>query len=169
MSKVRAMYQQFWLGLQLRERRTILLGAALVIITAIYLLLDSIWNTRAMLIADRTALLEESLWMQEQAELAEVLGTSCRENQILALENRELLELLASRNQLNMTSFSEAENTANAGRNIYNLRLEGASGDSILSFLFHSACQGFTLASLQIDKTTGVEQYTGQLELSNES
>jgi len=158
-------YAQFWSNLQTREKRTILVGSALVLVTACYLLFDNLWTVRSSLLQSKTAFVEEKEWMQEQSILSEQLNNNCRENQILALGNTELLELLASRNQLVLESFREgsANNSAT-----YSLVLESSDGNSILRFIHQSACQGFTLANVEIKKEVSESNYSGEVEFSHE-
>lgn len=156
---------QFWQNLQTRERMTILLGGALVLVTACYLLFDNLWTDRSLLLETRAALIEEREWMQEQAALSEQLNNSCTENQILTLSNTDLLELLAIRNQLALESFTETVIDRDAR---YSLSLESTDGNNILRFIHQSACQGFSLANLQINKSDSEPYYLGQVEFSHE-
>ena len=74
---------QFWSVLQTREKITVLSGATLVLVTAVYLFFDGLWTSRSALMQDRTALIEEREWMQEQSAVAERLVSNCRDNQFL--------------------------------------------------------------------------------------
>ena len=156
---------QFWSNLQAREKITILAGSALVLVTACYLLVGNLWTVRSSLLESKAVLIEESNWMQEQAALAEQLNNSCLDNQILTLENTNLLELLASRNDLVIQSIRE--NSLN-NEATYSLGLESTNGNRILSFIHQSACQGFSLANLQITKSDSELYYVGQVEFSHE-
>jgi len=155
----------FGLNLESREKITFLVGAALVLLTACYLLFDNLWATRTYLIEGREALIEEADWMQEQAILSGQLNNSCLENQILSLGNTDLLELLASRNQLVLANFRESL-INNEAR--YSLAIESTDGNSILRFIHQSACQGFSLANVQINKSESELYYMGQVEFSHE-
>lgn len=155
----------FWSALQAREKLTVLTGIFLVLVTAVYLLFDGLWTSRAMLLQDRSALLEEMEWMQEQSAVAERLATSCRENQFLALADDDLLELLASRNQLVLENFRQRP--AN-GEIIYSMQIESINGNSILRFIHQSACQGFSLTNVQIGRNESETAFIGRLELSHE-
>ncbi|PCJ42763.1 MAG: hypothetical protein COA71_04480 [SAR86 cluster bacterium] len=156
---------QAWSNLQDREKMTIVAGSILVLVTAGYLLFDALWTTRSLLIQNRVTLLEEREWMQEQAILAEQLINDCRGNQILALENSDLLELIASRNQLVLESFTENLTNNEA---VYSMRIESNDGNSVLRFIHQSACQGFTLAHVQIEKSESESLYSGQVEFIHE-
>ncbi len=156
---------KFWSNLQAREKMTIIVGSALVLVTACYLLFDNLWTVRSSLLENESALIEERDWMQEQSVLAEQLNNSCIENQILTLGNTDLLELLASRNQLVLESFRENSINSEA---TYSLRVESTDGNSILRFIHQSACQGFSLANLQINKSESEPYYLGQVEFSHE-
>ena len=162
---MRSWKMQFWLNLQAREKMTILVGSALVLVTACYLIFDNLWSVRSSLLENEAALIEERDWMQEQSVLAEQLNNSCIENQILSLENTALLEFLVSRNQLVLESFRE--NLANNEAS-YFLGVESTDGNSILRFIHQSACQGFSLANLQINKSETEPYYSGQVEFSHE-
>lgn len=154
-----------WSNLQAREQMTIVVGGTVVLVTACYLMFSGVWATRSLLVQERTELIEERQWMQEQVALAEQLTNNCRESQFLALGNPELLELLASRNQLVLANFSE-----NSISNVatYSMRIESVDGNSILSFIHQSACQGFNLANVQINKSDSESLYSGQVEFSHE-
>ena len=155
----------FWHNLQASERMTILIGGALVLVTACYLLVDNLWTERSLLRETKAVLIEEREWMQGQAVLSEQLNNSCSENQILTLSNADLLELLASRNQLALESFTETIIDRDAR---YSLSLESTDGNNILRFIHQSACQGFSLANLQINKSDSESSYLGQVEFSHE-
>ncbi len=156
---------QFWQNLQASERKTIIVGVLLVLVTACYLLFDSVWEDRSALLENKSLLLDERVWMQEQAALSAQLNNSCVDNQILTLANTDLLELLASRNQLMLDNFRE---TAVSGGATYSLSVESIDGNSILRFIHQSACQGFSLANLQINKSDSESYYLGQMEFSHE-
>lgn len=151
---------RLWARLQRREQITVLAGGLLVLLTAIYLLFAGLWETRAELLGQQTDLLEERAWLEEQSQLAMQLSNSCRENQILALGGRELVELLASRNQLRLE-------TVNINGADFSLRLSAENGDNVLRFIYQSACQGFALSGLQIDRTD-TDSYLGRLEFRRE-
>lgn len=154
-----------WTNLQAREQLVIVLGSAIVLVTACYLLFSGLWTTRSLLVQEREKLIEERQWMQEQAVLAEQLTNNCRDSQFLALENSELLELLASRNQLVLTSFRESLNNNAA---TYAMSVESNDGNDILSFIHLSACQGFNLANVHINISDSGPSYSGQVEFSHE-
>jgi type II secretory pathway component PulM len=156
---------QFWSALQTREKITVLTGASIVLLTAIYLLFDGIWSTRASLLQQKAALMEERGWMQEQAQIAGRLSSACRENQFLALADIDLLELLASRNQLVLNDVRQG--SAN-GENTYAMQVDSMEGNNILRFIHQSACQGFVLANISIEKSE-TESFSGRLVLSHES
>ncbi|MDG2090917.1 MAG: type II secretion system protein GspM [Gammaproteobacteria bacterium] len=158
-------FLQFWSNLQAREQMTIVIGSTLVIATALFLLFSGLWEVRTSLIQERTELIEEREWMQEQVVLTEQLTNNCRESQFLALGNSELLELLASRNQLVLANFRES--LINNGTT-YSMSVESNDGNSILSFIHQSACQGFGLANVQINIGDSESSYSGQVEFSHE-
>lgn len=153
---------QLWSALQQREKITIGSGTILVLLTALYLIVADIWAERSTLLQERTALLAEQMWMLEQSGLAEQLLNNCRDKQILELPETDLLELLASRNQLQLTVLQ-------AGGTNFALQLGGADGNDILRFIHQSACQGFMLTSVQIEKGESGANYTGRVEFRHES
>ena len=162
---MRAKVFQCWSNLQDREKMTILIGSILVIGTACYLLFSTLWTTRSSLTREKAALIVESGWIQEQAALTEQLINNCRENQFLALDNKDLLELIASRNQMVLDSVIENISNNEAS---YAIRIESNDGNSILRFIHQSACQGFTLSYVEIDKSESKSFYIGELEFSHE-
>jgi len=156
---------QFWSVLQTREKITVLSGATLVLVTAVYLLFNGLWTSRSALMQDRTALIEEREWMQEQSAVAERLVSNCRDNQFFALTDSDLLELLASRNQLVLENFRQRP--AN-GEIMYSMEIESMDGNSILRFIHQSACQGFSLTNVLIDRSEQATSFTGRLEFNHE-
>ena len=136
-------------------------GCFLVVATAMYLVFAHAWSSRTLLLQEKAVLLAEQSWMQEQSMLAEQLLNNCRDNQSLALGQSEVLDLLATRNLLQLGSIS-----ASGAR--YSLRLESDDGNNILRFIHQSACQGFVLTSVQIVKAESADAYSGQVEFRHE-
>lgn len=156
---------QSWSTLQSREKMTVVIGSVIVIVTALYLLFSGLLTARNELVEARRELIEERQWMQEQATLAGQLVNSCSESQFLALNNTGVLELLASRNNLVLANFRENFSSNNPS---YSMGIESTDGNNILSFIHQSACQGFNLANVQIDKNVPELSYTAQVEFSHE-
>tara|TARA_R110000772_G_scaffold264509_5_gene385136 strand:- start:278 stop:766 length:489 start_codon:yes stop_codon:yes gene_type:complete len=150
-----------WGTLQHREKVIILAGFSVLAATAVYLVFASAWSVRTTLLQEKTALLAEQNWMQEQSTLAGQLLNNCRDNQILALGQNELLDLLATRNLLQTGTISSSGTS-------YSLQVESADGNNILRFIHQSACQGFILTSVQIDKAESSDHYSGQVEFRHE-
>ncbi len=152
---------QHWFALEHRERMTILAGSLLVLMTAVYLLFDSLWVQRTALMQERDGLMAEAAWMQEQAELAERLVTGCSESQLMSLPPEELLELMATRSRLNVQTM-ESNGSGIA------LQLSSSDGNSILQFVYQSACQGFRLSAIQIQQDATGSNYLGNVEFRRE-
>ncbi|MAY02368.1 MAG: hypothetical protein CMQ38_05235 [Gammaproteobacteria bacterium] len=151
---------QFWSALQQRERRTILAGALLILLAALYLIFDSIWVTRSALMDERADLLAEQTWMQDQAELAVQLQNNCRDLRIMSLAARERLNLLVNRNNLTLQNLRVNDDN-------YSFELRTEDGNNILQFIHHSACQGFSLSALTINREAA-NAYLGRVEFHHE-
>ncbi len=162
---MRAKVFQSWSNLQDREKMTILIGSIVVIGAACYLLFTTLWTTHSSLTREKVALMVESGWIQEQSALAEQLINNCRTNQFPSLDNQDLFELIASRNQMVLDSVIENISNNEAS---YAIRIESNDGNSILRFIHQSTCQGFTLSHVEIDKSESESFYTGELEFSHE-
>ena len=158
-------FLHFWSNLQGREQITIIIGSTTVLAAAVYLLFSGLWSTHVSLVKERTELIEEMQWMQEQVVLAEKLVNSCRENQVLALGNSDFIELFASRNKLVLANYKESLINNKVA---YSMLIESNDGNSILNFIHQSTCQGFHLANMKISIGESESSYSGQVEFIRE-
>ncbi len=151
-----------WAGLQAREKVIILLGSALVLVTALYLVFSTNLELRKNLLEQRAALMLEQEWMQEQVLLVRELNNSCANMQILPLAPKELIELLASRKQLQIESLALSDQSLS-------LQLSAQNGNTLLSFIHESSCQGFNLIEMQVENLDSDLDYMASLEFRYES
>jgi len=147
--------RQYWHKLQDSERRTLLLGAAVLALGMVYLLLSQAVDERSVLRQRKATLLEQEKWLQEQAELLAQLDNTCPGAQRLQLEPEALLRLLAQRAKLDVL-------TLTASGNRYVLVLRG-NGNDVLLLAQQSICQGLALERIDLSLSeTGTGAVRGE-------
>jgi type II secretory pathway component PulM len=137
--------RQYWHKLQESERRTLLLGAAVLALALVYLLLSQGLDERSFLQQRKADLLEQEQWLQEQAVLLIQLDNTCSGVQMLQLEPEALLRLLAQRTKLDIL-------TLTASGNRYVLVMSG-DGNDVLMLAQQSICQGLALERIDLSLT----------------
>lgn len=141
--------RQYWHNLQDSERRTVLLGAAVLALAVVYLLFSQRLDERGALQQRKAELLAQEQWWQEQADLLARLDNACSGAQLLQREPEALLRLLAQRAQVDIVQLT-------ASGNRYALDLRG-EGNAVLQLAQQSMCQGLALESISLALIAGME------------
>jgi len=155
--------RQNWLKLQDRERRTVLLGAAVLAVAVVYMLFSQRLEERNALQQQREALLAQDLWLNEQADLLAQLDSVCAGVRPLQQEPEALLRLLAQRAKVDIVQLTVSDNR-------HTLNLSG-EGNDVLLLAQQSMCQGLALESitLLLTENTGEEPESGSSESTLEA
>ncbi len=139
--------KRYWQKLQESERRTLLLGAAVLLVAAIYLLFSQGLEERDSLQRRRADLLAQEQWWQEQAALLARLDNACAEAPMPQHETEALLRLLAQRAQLDLLRLAVSGNH-------YSLDLRG-EGNDVLRLAQLGMCQGLALEHISVAPLAG--------------
>jgi general secretion pathway protein M len=156
--------KEYWFGLQLSERRTLLLGALAVIIMFFYL---AVWEPLAARNAGTTQriseLQQQLVWMQQAALEVKRLSrgrpvAGSREQSLLAVADSSARKLQLG-NAINRIQ-PDGEHTVRVW-------LEGAPFDFLLAWLDELALRGVHVVSLVIERTPISGVVNARLELES--
>ena len=132
-------------NLQPRERVFVSVGAALVVLAAIYVALLPQWQAHSALADQQARLQADILWLQDQRDVVLRLANGCSASAD-ARPDSERLTRLVRRNQLKLSKISETSRG-------YTLRFGGADANRMVRLAYQIACEGFVVQSFKIDQS----------------
>lgn len=143
-------------ALQTRERKLVILGVPLLLLTATFAVLNPLMQKQRTLAEDLTNLDSNMKWLVEQRAVVDRLNSGCASRDIMEGSNSDKLTKLARRNQLRLGSI---EDTSDG----YRLSFSGSDANRMLQMTHQIACAGFKIESLLVDSGA-----TGELKGSME-
>ena len=147
--------------LQPRERLIMTVGAALLIVAAIYMLLLPAMQKNAELEQRYISLSDDIQWLQEQSKVVSSLNNDCTGQTIQSGSKKEVMTKIVRRNQLKLLGLDKVDS------NVFALSASGSSPNRMLQFIHQLACQGLALQTLDLRSfTDGKVAYTIDLEVS---
>ena len=160
MQSFRQRSTQAWTQLATREQRMVVGGALLLLVAALWLLFDGLWQTRQTLLAERDTLRNELVWLAEQAELLSAMDSPCTNYRPLETSAEDALQRLAQRAGLTV---DRQQQQAQGWR----LSLSGAQGNAFLLLARDVACQGLRVSRLSVASAENGASFTGVLEVND--
>ena len=149
-----------WSQLSAREQSIISVGVALVLIAAVYLLINGFLQDRSQLLEQQQRLAEEADWLREQVAVIERLSNNCPVKQLAQIPESELLNLMVNRNSLSLQSL-------NIDGLKVNMQISGQDGSALLRVVHQLACEGFQAEQFTMNGGAGSSVFTASLELKN--
>lgn len=147
--------------LQPRERLIIAVGAALLIVAAIYMALLPAMQKNAELEQRHKSLSAEIQWLREQSKVVSSLDNSCAGQEIQTGKKKEVITRIVRRNQLKLLSLKQDEPSS------YSLSVSAASPNRVLQLIHKMTCQGLSLEALEISISSDAKvSYIADIEVS---
>jgi type II secretory pathway component PulM len=131
-------------GLQPRERVIIALGAALLVVAAIYMALLPALQKNTVLEQRYKTLSEDMHWLREQSAVVSRLSNSCSGQALQSGEKKDIITRIARRNQLKLLNLNQDDPA------VYVLTASSATPNQVLQFVHQMTCQGLSLETLNI-------------------
>lgn len=149
----------FFQELQPREKLFLIVGVAVVVMVVSVKLLFPIWQNHSQLMQQKDALEADLTWLQAQRDIVGKMTNSCPPQRLQQQSAREILTQLARRNQVQMDSLVDKDNK-------FLLNAEGEDGNRLLQFMYQSACYGFVVEKVKINRGDNSTRFGIVLEIS---
>jgi type II secretory pathway component PulM len=147
--------------LQPRERLIIAVGAALLIVAAIYMALLPAMQKNAELEQRHKNLSAEIQWLREQSKVVSSLDNSCSGQEIQTGEKKEVVTRIVRRNQLRLLSLEQNDPSS------YSLSVSATSPNRVLQLIHKMTCQGLSLEALEVNASSDAKEgYVAGIEVS---
>lgn len=134
--------------LQPRERLIMTVGAAILIVAAIYMALLPAMEKNAELKQRHNSLSADIQWLKEQSKVVSSLNSDCAGQAMQNGEKNEVINRIVRRNQLKLLGLKQNDST------FYTLSVSGASPNRVLQLIYQLTCQGLTLESLKVNASS---------------
>lgn len=131
-------------GLEPRERLIMMVGAAILVVAAIYMALLPAMHKKAQLEQRYQTLSEDMQWLLEQSQVVSRLNSSCSGQAIQNGKKLEVISRIVRRNQLRLLGLDQDDSS------FYSIEVSGASPNRILQSIHQLTCQGLSLESLDV-------------------
>lgn len=148
--------------LQPRERLIITVGAALLIIAAIYMSLLPAMQKNAELDKRHASLSEDMQWLREQSEVVGRLNGNCAGQEIQTGKKKEVITRIVRRNQLKLLGFEEDDSS------YYSISVSSSNPNRLLQLIYQLSCQGLSVQSLDVRASAdSTVSYSADIEVIN--
>jgi type II secretory pathway component PulM len=134
--------------LQPRERVIITVGAALLVVAAIYMALLPAMQKSAELEQRHQSLSEDLEWLREQGEVVSSLSSGCAGQTVQDGKKNEVITRIVRKNQLKLLGLEQND------LSFYSLSVSGASPNRVLQLIHQLTCQGLALEVLEIEASS---------------
>jgi len=152
--------QDGYAGLQSRERRFLLGGALMLLLTLTYVLLLPLVEKQRQLNDRQEQLSLQLSWLQNQAAVVSGLTNSCSGGDTEAVPERDAIIRLVRRNQLILGNLTQQVRG-------YSLSFTGSDANSIMRMAYQVACEGLFIARLEITASDeSASPFAGTMEIT---
>jgi len=134
--------------LQPRERVIITVGAALLIVAAIYMALLPAMQKNAKLEQRHQSLNEDIEWLREQSKVVSSLNSGCAGQTVQDGNKSEVITRIVRKNQLKLLGLEQSDSS------FYSLSVSGASPNRVLQLIHQLTCQGLALEVLEVEASS---------------
>jgi type II secretory pathway component PulM len=146
--------------LQPRERLIIAVGAALLIVAAIYMALLPAMQKNAELVQSHNSLSADIQWLREQSKVVSSLNHGCAGQTIQTGKKKEVITRIVRRNQLKLLGLKQEDPT------FYSLSVSGSSPNQVLQLIHKMTCQGLSLETLKLRASSDAKiSYVADIEV----
>lgn len=148
--------------LQPRERVIITVGAALLIVAAIYMALLPAMQKNTELEQRHQSLNEDLEWLREQSKVVSSLSSGCAGQTVQDGKKNEVITRIVRKNQLKLLGLEQYDSS------YYSLSVSGTSPNRMLKLIHQLTCQGLALDTLDVRSSAGVKvSYAADIEVIN--
>ena len=134
--------------LQPRERVIITVGAALLIVAAIYMALLPAMQKNAELEQRHQSLNEDLEWLREQSKVVSSLNSGCAGQTVQDGKKSEVITRIVRKNELKLLGLEQSDSS------FYSLSVSGASPNRVLQLIHQLTCQGLALEVLEVEASS---------------
>jgi len=147
---------------QPRERLIVSLGAALLVVAAIYMALLPAMQKNAELEQRHKSLSQDFQWLRDQSAVVSSLDSSCAGQVIQSGKKKEVISRIARRNQLKLLVLDQDD------LSFFSFTVSGVTPNRILQVIHQLTCQGLALESLDVRLSDDAKVgYVADIEVIN--
>ncbi len=147
---------------QPRERLIVTLGAALLVVAAIYMALLPAMQKNAELEQRHKSLSQDFQWLRDQSAVVSSLDSSCAGQVIQSGKKKEVISRIVRRNQLKLLVLDQDD------LSFFSFTVSGATPNRILQVIHQLTCQGLALESLDVRLSDDAKVgYVADIEVIN--